>query len=213
MQVEERGLVRPTRHGDPEGGSEGNERITATTAVVLILLLAAEGVTVLRIRGLISVHIFIGMLLIPPVLLKLGATGWRFLRYYGGAGAYRAKGPPRVLLRFVVAPVVVVSTIVLFGTGVALLVRGPGRGLLLGLHKASFVVWLGATSVHVLAYLTRLPALATADLTRARRLGGAGLRLVLVLAVLAGGVVLAASTLPLAHAWAHWAGEFRFHDR
>jgi hypothetical protein len=194
-------------------GGEGNERLTATTAVVLIALLAAEGATILRIRGLVSAHIFIGMLLIPPVALKLASTGYRFMRYYAGAAAYRAKGPPRALLRFAVAPVTVASTIVVFGTGVALLVRGPGGGLLLGLHKAGFVVWLGATSVHVLVYLSRLPALAAADWRRAQRIGGGVLRLALVLAVLAAGAVLAASTLPLAHPWARWARELRLHDR
>jgi hypothetical protein len=207
------GLVRPAPHGDASGGSEGNERLTATTAVVLILLLAVEGATILRIRGLISVHIFVGMLLIPPVALKLATTGWRFMRYYGGTRAYRVKGPPQALLRYVVAPVVVVSTVVLFGTGVALLVRGPGGGILLGLHKASFVVWLVATSAHVVAYLTRLPALAAADWRRTRQIGGRALRIGLVAAVLAAGVVLAASTLSLAHPWAQWVSEFRFHDR
>jgi hypothetical protein len=57
------------------GGVEGNARLTATTAVVLLLLLATEGVTLLALRPLLSLHVFVGMLLIPPVALKLGATG------------------------------------------------------------------------------------------------------------------------------------------
>ena len=44
--------------------------------------------------GLVSAHMFIGMVLIPPVLLKLASTGYRFVRYYTGSQAYRAKGPP-----------------------------------------------------------------------------------------------------------------------
>ncbi len=36
------------------GGPEGNERLTAATAAVLFLLLAAEGVTILFIRPLLS---------------------------------------------------------------------------------------------------------------------------------------------------------------
>jgi hypothetical protein len=217
MQLEERerrrDLARPRLRGDRTGGPDGNARLTATTGAVLIVLLAAEGVTILRIRGLISLHIFIGMLLIPPVALKLATTGYRFMRYYAGTAAYVAKGPPQALMRFVVAPIVVASTIVLFGTGVPLLVRGPGGGLLLGLHKASFVVWLGATAVHVLWYLGRVPALVSADWRPVLRIGGVALRAGLVLAVLGAGIVLAASTLSLAHPWAHWAGEFRFHDR
>jgi hypothetical protein len=41
-------------------------------------------VTILSIGPLIWWHVLLGMLLIPPVLLKLGSTGWRFMRYYGG---------------------------------------------------------------------------------------------------------------------------------
>src|SRR5205823_8891393 len=94
--------------------------------------------------------------------LKLASTGWRFLRYYRGDRAYRVHGAPLLPLRML-APVVVASTLALFATGVALLVLGPGRGAVLGLHKASFVVWLAATGIHVLAYLRRLPRLAVAD--------------------------------------------------
>src|SRR5436305_7782820 len=77
----------------------GNERLTATTAVVLLVLLAAEGVTILSIQPLLSAHIVIGLLLIPPVALKLGSTGYRFVRYYAGDAAYVEKGPPRVVMR------------------------------------------------------------------------------------------------------------------
>jgi hypothetical protein len=183
------------------GGTGGNERLTATVAVVLVLLLAAEGVTILRIRQLISVHVFVGMLLIPPVALKLASTGYRFLRYYAGSVEYRLKGPPRLLLRVLVAPAVVVSTLVVFGTGVALLVFGRRHGFVLLLHKASFVVWFGATAVHVLWYALRLPPLLSADWGPRRRAGGRGLRVALVAAALAGGLVLATATLPLARPW------------
>jgi len=75
---------------------EANARLTSGAAVVLLVLLAAEGVTILRIRGLISVHVFIGMLLVPPVLVKTCSTVYRFARYYLGAPGFRRKGsPPR----------------------------------------------------------------------------------------------------------------------
>jgi hypothetical protein len=67
------------------------------------------------------------MLLIPPVLLKLGSTGYRFARYYSGSAPYVRKGPPHIALR-VLAPGVVLTTLALFGTGVALLVGGPHDG-------------------------------------------------------------------------------------
>jgi hypothetical protein len=177
-------------------GSAGNERLTAITAVVLIVLLAVEGVTILAIRPLLSWHVFVGMLLIPPVALKLASTGYRFWRYYSGSPAYVRRGPPHVLLRLL-APLVVVSTLTLFGTGVTLIALGPRYGLIFGLHKASFVVWLVATGAHVLAHVQRLPSLAFG----AGR--GAGRRLALVTATLFAGGALAVSTLSLATPWIH----------
>jgi hypothetical protein len=53
-----------------------NARLTASNAVVLLALLAAEGVTILRVRALLTPHVFIGIVLIPPVLLKVASTGW-----------------------------------------------------------------------------------------------------------------------------------------
>ncbi len=186
------------------GGADGNERLTAATAVVLLLLLAIEGVTILFLRPLLSVHIFVGMLLIPPVVLKLGSTGYRFARYYGGSTPYRAKGPPHLLMRVLVAPVLVASTLGLFATGVALLVAGPRGGTVLGLHKASFVVWLAAMSVHVLAYTLRIPALVAADWRRPGREHGGYVRSGLLAGSLVLGLTLALFTLQYAAPWANW---------
>ena len=46
------------------GGAEGNEQLTAIVGLLLIVLLAVIGVTILRIRQLISIHLFVGLLLI-----------------------------------------------------------------------------------------------------------------------------------------------------
>jgi hypothetical protein len=186
------------------GGADGNERLTAATALVLLVLLAIEGVTILFLRPLLSVHIFVGMLLIPPVVLKLGSTGYRFARYYGGSAPYQTKGPPHLLMRVLVAPVLVASTLGLFATGVALLVVGPRGGIVLGLHKASFVVWLAATSVHVLAYVLRVPALVAADWRRPGREDGGYLRSGLLAGSLVLGLTLALFTLQYAAPWANW---------
>jgi hypothetical protein len=97
------------------------------------------------------------MLLIPPVLLKLASTGYRFARYYTNDPAYRRKGPPPAALR-AIAPIVVVSTIVVFASGVALLLIGPSsRSQLLPVHKVSFVAWVAFTALHVLGHLPDLP--------------------------------------------------------
>src|SRR3954451_3547672 len=139
------------------GGSAGNEQLTLALAALLIVLLAVEGATILQINSLLTVHAFVGMLLIPVVGLKVASTGWRLLRYYRGGEEYVLRGPPNVVLRVLVAPVLLLTTVLVFATGVALLALGQTEGTLVGLHKASFVVWVGAFSLHVLAHLLRLP--------------------------------------------------------
>lgn len=174
------------------GGSIGNEQLTAVVATVLLLLLAIEAATLLNIRSLLTVHAFVGMLLIPIVALKLASTGWRMLRYYRHAEEYVRRGPPHVVLRALIAPVVILSTIIVFATGVALLVLGQTEGTIVGLHKASFIVWVGATGLHVLAHVLRLPRILRA------RASGAALRFALVTGALTCGALLAITTLPAA---------------
>lgn len=189
------------------GGSAGNEQLTAVLATLLLVLLAVEGATLLRLTSLLTVHAFVGMLLIPIIALKLASTGWRMIRYYRNGEEYVRRGPPHVALRVLVAPLIVLSTIVLFATGVALLVLNETHGLLVGLHKASFVVWVGATSLHVLAHVLKLPHQIR------QRVPGVTTRLgIAVVAVLAG-VVLAMATLPAAERLQHHlATQFGFGD-
>jgi hypothetical protein len=196
------------------GGVDGNERLTAATGAVLLVLFAALGVTILSIGQLIWWHVLLGMLLIPPVVLKLGSTGWRFLRYYTGRREYVLRGPPLLLLRLL-APLVVASTIAVFATGVALLAIGPSHGFVVLLHKASFVVWLGATGIHVLAHLRRLPSLTSAD-WRGRSLppesavSGTLARRLLVAGAVVAGAVLAVATVRYAQPrCTGWAGSSR----
>lgn len=182
------------------GGSDGNERLTAATAVVLLVLLALEGLTLVAIRQLLLPHVFLGFLLIPPVLLKLASTGWKMTRYYQRADEYVRRGPPAPLLRVVVAPLVVASTIGLFATGVAVVAVGH-RGLLLGLHKASFIVWFGSMTVHVLAHVLKLPRMMAFDWWRRDGLGGRRVRQLLLAGALVAGVTVAVASLPLADHW------------
>ena len=186
------------------GGAEGNARLTGATAVVLLVLLAVEGVTILFLRRLLPLHVFVGMLLIPPVALKLGATGYRFMRYYQRRRDYAAKGPPNPAMRFLVAPALVLSTIGVLGTGVAMIAFGR-RGMIVGLHKASFVVWAWAFAIHVLVYLRRLPGLLRPD----RTASGGGLRAATIGISLFAGIAVAAATFPLARPWLHHFGRER----
>ena len=187
------------------GGSVGNSRLTASTAVVLLVLLAAEGVTLISIRPLVSAHIFIGMLLLPPVALKVASTGYRFARYYTGHGTYREEGPPHPLLRLL-GPVVVLSTAALFASGVALAALGPAARGVLGLHQASFAVWLAAMSAHVLGHVLPLPRMAAADWRQHERLPGSTLRRWLLAGSVVAGVILAVATVHLAGPWHQFIG-------
>ena len=195
--------VAVERH-DRLGGTEGNEALTVAAGIVLTLLLAAEGITLLKMDSLLSVHMIIGLVLIPPVLLKIGSTGYRFARYYTHSRAYVHKGPPPQALRLL-APVLVLTTVGIFVTGVLLLALGHKSDQLLFLHKASFIVWAGAFGIHFLWHLPHmfrsLPDYRRG--TRARHVPGSGLRGMLVAASLGAGVALAIS---LAGAISGWHG-------
>jgi hypothetical protein len=172
---------------------EGNRSLTVWVAVVMLVLLAVEGLTLVSLQTFLPVHIYVGMLLLAPITLKLASVGYRFARYYLGDPDYRAAGPPPLVLR-ALGPLVVLSTAALFGTGVALVFLGRG-GLLLGLHKGSFIVWFGAMSVHVLGHAPRVLG------SIGRRVPGTGRRLALVGVSLAAGLVIATATIPTADHW------------
>jgi hypothetical protein len=146
-------------HGLLGGGTEGNARLTLAGGLLLIPLFAVLGITILRVHQLLWLHLFVGMLLIPPVLLKTASTGYRFVRYYSRARSYVRKGPPPIELRLL-APLLMAATIVVFGTGVLLLVLGPSsRGALMLAHKAGFLAWLATAGLHVLRHLPEVAAM------------------------------------------------------
>lgn len=181
--------------GRGDRGVEANARLTASTAAVLLVLLAAEGVTILSTHSLLRPHVFIGAVLIPPVLLKTATTMWRFGRYYLGSPAYRRKGPPPWILR-VLGPAVVVLTATVLGTGVALLYAGSSwHGRLLTAHKASFILWFGAMTVHVLGHIPATVRRAGRDWGGRVRLAGANLRRATLVASVGAGLLLGAVLL------------------
>ncbi|MCW2856866.1 MAG: hypothetical protein JWR52_2481 [Marmoricola sp.] len=150
------------------GGPAGNALLTAWTGLVLLVLSVAELLTLFNVRGLITWHVVIGALLVPPAVLKTASTGWRMVRYYSGNAPYRQAGPPPTLLRLL-GPVVVVSTLGLLATGTVLVLIGQLRShdvllTLAGfriswitLHQGAFIVWGGATGAHLLGRI--VPAL------------------------------------------------------
>lgn len=182
---------------------------------MLLGLLAALGVTIVRIGQLLNVHLFLGMLLIGPVALKMGSTGYRFVRYYTADPPYRRKGPPAIEMRLL-APLVVISTVVVFASGVVLLAVGPSaRSTWLPIHKISFFAWLAVTAVHVLGHLADLPKSLRAE----RRTGrpwndygsGSGARAITLAGALVGGLVLALLVEGQFSAWTSLHQNMHFH--
>jgi hypothetical protein len=197
------------------GGTTGNERLTAAAGVMLLLPLAVIGVTIISLRNLLWIHLFVGMALIGPIALKLGSTGYRFVRYYSGNAAYRRVGPPPALLR-VIAPMVVLSTVVVLASGVVLLFAGPqSRNTLLPIHKISFFVWAGFTGIHLLGHLPAVPEALRADYGAAAQwshdtTGRAG-RVISLAGALTAGVVLAILVIGEFGPWLHGTGLSHHH--
>lgn len=185
-----------------DGGQPGNERLTTSLGLVLLALLGIETLTTLALHVYLPLHIFLGLLLIPPVALKLASTGWRFLRYYTNSRPYRLAGPPRLLLRLL-APLLVASTLTLFGSGVALIIAGHGGGRLVRLHVVSFAVWGVLIAIHILTYLNQVLRVGMADWRHNATpmvAGSRSRRAALVCALLAG-VVLALATYSAQQSW------------
>jgi hypothetical protein len=183
--------------------TEGNARLTGSTAAVLLVLLAVEGVTILQVGRLITLHVFIGMLLVPPTLLKMGSTLWKFARYYLGVPAYRQKGPPLLLLRLL-GPFVVILTLTVFASGIALLLAPfSWRSTLSLVHKASFILWLGVMTLHVLGHLVDTARLAPRDWLRHTRhqVDGASARQWAVATSIVLGLILAVVVVPKVGPW------------
>jgi hypothetical protein len=192
------------------GGPAGNARLTAVTGLVLLAGFLAELVTLLDVSGLIDWHVAIGVLLVPPALLKTASTGWRIVRYYTGSRAYRASGSPPMLLRLL-GPVVVLSTLGLLGSGLALIALGPdaSRHILvraLGqrvdavtVHQAFFAAWAVATGLHLLARLA--PAIALAG--RGVAVPGGRRRVAAIAGTLVAAAIAAVLLVGAASAWVH----------
>lgn len=183
-------------------GVEGNRRLTAALGAVLLVLLAVEGGTIPFLGQLEVVHVVVGLVLIPIVVMKLGTTFYRFARYYTGNLAYRRAGPPHPVMR-VVGPFVILTTVALFASGVALAIVGRHSQTIYTLHKLSFIVWFGAMTVHVLGHVLSLPAVAARDWTSLSRMRGSRLRQFALIGTCLAGLALAVVVFPLLPAWGH----------
>ena len=179
----------------------------------------------MRIGRLLTLHVFLGMLLLGPVALEAGSVGAGSSATTRGASRTGAKGRQCSLLRLI-GPVIMLLTACVFCSGIMLAVAGPGDGnrgpLWLTVHRIGFIAWAFFITIHVLAYVWRLPRLLAAEARgaampqgdtdghaaagrHARRamevLGGRGTRLALLTASLLAGLVIALLTVHLAGNW------------
>jgi hypothetical protein len=220
METPSRSLVAsapPSR--SPRSGSrsrlnpDGNERLTAAVGLVLIVLTLVELATIVfGLQQFLSLHVFVGLVLIPPVLLKLASTGWRFTRYYMRNEAYRLKGAPYLAMRLL-APFLVAATVVVLGTGVAMgFLHGQALDLARQLHGPASVVWMVLLGIHVLVYLRRAVVSAKEEVAPAARasVGGAKWRTYLLVGAIVAGIGAATGALPAQHRWLHLPAK---HDR
>ena len=193
----------------------GNERLTSGVGIVLLVLTVIELATVLvGVHSHMSLHVFIGFVLIPPVLLKLGSTGWRFTRYYTGNRAYVLRGPPQITMRLL-APLLIAATVVLLASGVAMgILHGQGLTVARRLHGPSSVVWSALVGVHVLVYLKRALLSSSEDVAPSSRASarGADLRAYLLATAIVAGVVIGIATVPAQHHWVNLPHHHHHHD-
>jgi hypothetical protein len=178
--------VRPK----PPSRAEANARLTGTTGIVVLILLIAELVTVVLGAGsLLSLHVTIGLILVPPVLVKLASTTWRMVNYYLGAAAYKHRGPPPALAR-VTGPILSLAIVLVLTSGIALIL-GPSalHRPALQVHKVTFYLALLLIVWHLAMHLTHALRLAARDCLSRR---GAALLFRARWAAIAGSVLLGA---------------------
>ena len=181
----------------------GNARLTALVGLLLLGPVAVELATiVLGVHSFMSLHVFVGLALIPPVLLKLASTGWRFARYYTRSDAYVEHGTPQIAMRLL-APLFIAATVVLFASGVAMgFLHGHALEDARRLHGPASVVWLVLFGIHVLVYLRRAVISSRSEVKAdGRSVPGRRRRgYVIAIAVLSG-LVIGAATVPAQHRW------------
>jgi hypothetical protein len=98
---------------------------------------------------------------------------------------------------------VVVTTVVLFASGVTLAIVGRHSQIVYGIHKASFIAWFAAMTVHVLGHVWSTPSVAVRDWSAAQRMPGSRVRQLTVVGVTLAGLGAAAIVYPLLPAWGH----------
>ncbi|GAC1342046.1 MAG: molybdopterin-dependent oxidoreductase [Candidatus Dormibacteria bacterium] len=212
------------------GGVKGNRRLTAATGVTMHTLLWVQVVSAVifllmsvnvvlptgPLHAVIRpVHFFVGFLLMPLVAIKLASTGYKFAQYYLlRSRTYHEAGPPGTLARLI-APLMVLSILVLFVTGWEMWSFKNQLGFAyIPLHVFASIVFLGALTVHIILHVREAHDETAAELSSAAApadepvseedwAAGRLTRRALLGTGLASGAVLAFSTaqFPVAVSW------------
>ncbi len=190
-------------------------RFSALFGVTLLVIFVFELLTVPFIAGAVGIHIIIGLVAVPLVLVKLATAAYRFTRFYAGDTEFVSAGPPWLPLR-ILAPLLVASTVLVIGSGIELVVAGPlsfSDTFLGAAHTLVSLIWFFLLALHALAYYLRSYHSARKDfqsvLRRVRsrkKREGAFLRVSTLVVTLVLGVLLA---LPFKSGIRMWEGAFR----
>jgi len=150
-----------------------NSRLTAILDLTLLILFALQVVTVLAgVRSVLTWHVVLGLILLPPVGLKLTSVTWRMVSYHRGRDGFRRHHPtaagaagsgpvPRQAHRDPAGQ----------WHYPARRVPGWAQSPALLVHQVSFYAWLAAAVVHIVPHSLQAVHLARRDW--ARRVGGA----------------------------------------
>ena len=194
------------------GGPAGNARLTAWTGLLVLGLFIIEVGTVLDLSRFMSWHVVVGVLLVPTALLKTGTTGWRIVNYYTKRAPYRLAGPPPMPLRLL-GPLVILVTLAVLGSGLALIVLGPlasRTGFLtvlgyqvdaVGVHKAAIVAWAGVISLHTASRLIPALRIVTESRRRGLQVPGGFPRLMVLVTTLLVAAIAATFVFRMASPW------------
>lgn len=181
-------------------GVEGNRRLTSVTGALQLVVLAVVILSGLVFGSVPALHFFSGFVAIPLTVLKLGSTGYRFAGYYlRRRHPYRAAGPPTAIPRLL-APLLVVSAVAAFATGVALFFEGTTHGAVATLHTDSAVVFIVLVLVHVAVHARTAWVASAAEVQQPAAVAGASSRWALVVGASVAGLVLGAG-LTFGYPW------------
>ena len=118
----------------------------------------------LNIGNLLTLHVFLGMLLLGPGQPEDRVHALAFHQVLHRLGGLRAEGPPAPLQR-VTEQFVILTTVAVLGTGVMLVLEGPGNGSWARLHHLSFFLWAVVVVIHLASYVPKLPRCCRTGLT------------------------------------------------